>query len=150
MLAAVSCLDRSVESTNALRRVVGRMGSKATSTKLAGRLGVERAALVARLEADPLFVRSRGGVWRVAEYAPVGAVVRCSYWGYVFRVVSRQPGPFGHDEITVRMLDHERTDGAYKPGDFAFNAASRHVVGSEWSHSTALSPRDEILELPEG
>jgi hypothetical protein len=122
------------------------MGSKATTTKLAERLDVDRAALEQRLDGEPLFAKHRG-VWRVARYAPVGSVVRCAYWGYVFRVVSQHPGPLGSDEITVEMLDHELTGNTYRPG-YPEYASPRHVVGSVWSHSTALGERDVILELP--
>jgi hypothetical protein len=145
--AAVNCLAPSVESANALRRRITKMGSRATTTNLAQRLGVDRAELEQRLDGDPLFAKTRS-VWRVATYAPVGSVVRCAYWGYVFRVVSQQPGPLGSDEITVEMLDHERTGDSYRRGTPAFNAECRHVIGSVWSHSTALGDRDEILELP--
>lgn len=144
--APLNYLDRTVETTNALRRRISRMGSKATTTNLAQRLGVDRAALEQRLEADPVFAKTRS-VWRVATYAPVGSVVRCAYWGFVFRVVSQQPGPLGSDEITVEMLDHPRTEDAYRPGHPACTRPN-HVIGSVWSHGTALGDRDEILELP--
>jgi hypothetical protein len=145
-VAPIDYLDRTVESTNALRRRITRMGSKATTTKLAEALGVEREALQQRLEADPMFTKDRSR-WRVARFAPAGTVVRCAYWGYVFRVVSQQPGPLGSDDITVEMLDHELTSNTYRPGHPAYTG-SRHVVGSVWSHGTAIGERDEILALP--
>jgi hypothetical protein len=142
----VDYLTRTVESTNALRRRITKMGSKATTTKLAARLGVDRDQLKTRLENDPMFF-VRKSVWHVAQYAPVGSVVRCAYWGFVFRVLSQQPGPLSSDEITVEMLDHPRTEDAYRPGHPAC-VRPNHVVGSVWSHGTALGDRDEILELP--
>lgn len=146
MTAVLDPLDQTVESANAMRRTITRMGSKATTTRLAERLGVDRADLEQRLAADPLFVKTRS-VWRVAQYAPVGSVVRCAYWGYVFRVVSTQPGPLGSDEVTVEMLDHELTGNSYRPGHPSF-VQPRHVIGSVWSHCTALDARDQIIALP--
>lgn len=134
------------ESTNALRARITRMGSKATTTRLAQALGVDREALKARLEAADTFTTHRS-VWHVARYAPVGAVVTCAYWGYVYRVVEVRPGPFHSDEIVVEILAHPRTSRTYYPGDPAFQGGGK-VVGSVWSHSTALDKRDEILSLP--
>lgn len=142
----IDILAVTAESTNALRARITRMGSKATTTRLAQALGADREVLKTRLEADDTFTTHRS-VWHVARYAPVGAVVHNRYWNFVYRVVEHRPGPFGSDEIVVEKLDHPRTSRAHYPGDPAFQGG-RHVVGSVWSHSTALDKRDEILSLP--
>lgn len=60
-------------------------------------------------------------------YAPVGAVVYCSYWREVYRVVSHND----NGTITVRWL---------KEG----------MVSKETTHRTAMGDRDEILQyLPQ-
>lgn len=126
-------LTVTAESTNALRARITRMGSKATTTRLAEALKVDREALKARLETDDTFLTHRS-VWHVAQYAPVGAVVTCAYWGYVYRVVAHNPD----GSVTHEQIDHPRArDGAF-PED----------VGRVWSHRTALDKRDEILDLP--
>jgi hypothetical protein len=146
-MTTIDFLTPSVESTNALRARIARMGGKATTTKLAECLGLDRDALKARLEADPMFFYHKS-VWHVARFAPVGTVVFCRYWGFVYRVLEHNDGQFGGGGVTIELLDHPRTGNAYRNVDPGYVGGK--CIGSVWSHSTALDPRDEILELPTG
>lgn len=83
-------------------------------------------------------------LYQTRLFPPVGAVVYNAYGQYVYRVVARNPDEFGR-EITVEMLDHDRTSRDHYPGGYM---AWPHGVGSRWSHSTSLSNRDEILSMP--
>lgn len=132
-MTAIDILPVTAESTNALRARITSMGSKATTTRLAEALKVDREALKARLEADDTFA-THHSVWHVTRYAPVGAVVTCAYWGYVYRVVSHNPD----GSVTHEQIDHPRGNRSAFP----------EQVGRVWSHRTALDRRDEILDLP--
>lgn len=74
----------------------------------------------------------------LARYAPVGAVVYCAYWQYVYQVVDH----CDDGSIKVQMLDHPRNHPMWSDG-----TSAHHRVGSVWTHHTALDWRDEIIHF---
>lgn len=68
------------------------------------------------------------------KYAPVGAIVRCSYWRYDYEVVEH----CANGEVKVKKVDNE----------FNRNSQWAHEIGKVWTHRTPLDTRDRIVSLP--
>lgn len=71
----------------------------------------------------------------MSGYAPVGALVHCAYWGYVYRVVSHND----NGSVTVEQIPNHPMESEWCP------FAGRERL---WSHFTPLDVRDHILALP--
>lgn len=72
----------------------------------------------------------RNGI-RDGDYSPVGSLIYCAYWRYVYRVVAHSP----NGEIVVeRITDHPYTVDQW----------GKRV----WSHRTPVDMRDLVLAMP--
>lgn len=76
------------------------------------------------------------------RYAPVGAIVWCSYWHYAYEVLSVEDG-----EITCRKLSRPEAV-AYGADPNRLSSQWDNDAGKVWSHRTTISARDILLYDP--
>lgn len=76
------------------------------------------------------------------HYAPVGAIVWCSYWHYAYEVLSVIDG-----EITCRKLSRPEAV-AYGADPNRLSSQWDNDAGKVWSHRTTIDKRDVILFDP--
>lgn len=76
------------------------------------------------------------------KFPPVGSIIWCSYWRYVYRVVELTN--YGAP-MTVELIQSDLNRVEYRRDSTAQTA---HKVGSVWSHSTPLDRKDRVIWCP--